>query len=94
MSPRNSQGSYDEGKPKEEILEEVASSGEGIVIDEATNKRIVRKIDWQLMPIVWSPPPLFSFPSSLVARSPCIGHSLTENLWRSIALLHLRAPIL
>ena len=52
MSVRNSQGSQDEGKPKEDMLEEVSSTHEGVVIDEATNKRIVRKIDWQLMPIV------------------------------------------
>lgn len=64
MSARNSQGSQDEGKPKEHMLEDVASTHEGVVIDEATNRRIVRKIDWQLMPIVcllslptlWSPP--------------------------------------
>ncbi|SPN99240.1 related to allantoate permease [Cephalotrichum gorgonifer] len=51
--PNSSQSVQDEGKPKQDWLEMVASNNEGgIVIDEATNKRIVRKIDWQLMPIL------------------------------------------
>jgi len=41
-----------ETKTKEEMLERVASSEEGVVFDEATNKRILRRIDWYLMPAV------------------------------------------
>lgn len=52
MSRHSSQDSQNEGKPKEVVLKEKASVYEGIVIDEATNKRVVRKIDWRLMPIV------------------------------------------
>ena len=48
----------------EPIREDPISEREGIVIDEATNKRIVRKIDWRLMPIVCPPhaQPLYTHP--------------------------------
>ena len=60
MSRPNSQGSQNEGKAQEAAIEKVSLSDE-IVIDEATNKRIVRKIDWRLMPIVRPPPCSRSF---------------------------------
>ncbi|CAI4219790.1 unnamed protein product [Parascedosporium putredinis] len=52
MSPRTSNDHQNEVKEKESALEEVASNHEGIVIDDATQKRIVRKIDWYLMPVL------------------------------------------
>ena len=64
MSRPNSQGSQNEGKAQEAAIEKVSLSDE-IVIDEATNKRIVRKIDWRLMPIVWSPPSIPTDPFQL-----------------------------
>lgn len=58
MGRSYSEESQNVAKAKEDALEERASEDEGIVIDEATNRRIVRRIDWRLMPIVrfLSPP--------------------------------------
>lgn len=56
MARSNSEESQNVAKPTEEIVEKAASQNEGIVIDEATNRRIVRKIDWRLMPIVRTSP--------------------------------------
>ena len=74
MSRPNSQGSQNEGKAQEAAIEKVSLSDE-IVIDEATNKRIVRRIDWRLMPIVRSPLP-YPFPPILF-NHPLLSSVLT-----------------
>lgn len=92
MSPRTSNDHQNEVKEKESALEEVASNHEGIVIDDATQKRIVRKIDWYLMPVVRPANPFC--PNYKLALLPCQIRSKYADQSVRLALLHVCDPIL
>lgn len=59
MGHSNAGESQHETKQKEAVLEDVVSNHEGVVISDEMNKRLVRKIDWRLMPVVRPLPPSF-----------------------------------
>lgn len=50
----NAEDCVDNVKAEEPTPSEVPSFAE---IDEKTNRRLLRKIDWKLMPVVCFPPP-------------------------------------
>lgn len=39
-------------KPAVVVIDDISKTSNLITLDEATNKRLLRKIDWKLMPIV------------------------------------------
>lgn len=39
-------------KPAVVVIDDISKMSNLITLDEATNKRLLRKIDWKLMPVV------------------------------------------
>lgn len=44
--------SVTDDKPAVVVIDDISKTSNLITLDEATNKRLLRKIDWKLMPVV------------------------------------------